>query len=266
LIKRKHVSVPEFHFIWQIAGLFKQMDGTRYLSNYTMDTVTTAPQNLTENQTDKPAKVVKANRGPLAKHWAGCTLNNYCEADIAAFLVNVAPIADYYVFGKELAPTTGTPHLQFMVCFKTAKRLTAVTKLLPSGGRWFVKSNGSTMLQASDYCKKEGNFTEFGTLPLDQTTAGLKKIKDNYDHTLASAKAGRIDDIEAGHQIKYYGTIKKIQADYKKMPENLNWKEGEQPNFWIYGPTSMCSFFFYYYYFVIEASPIKGKPFFSFLI
>jgi len=196
-------------------------------------------------KTGRPAnaaalKIVKPARGPLAKHWAGCTLNNYKPEDEAAFLVNIQPLADYYVYGREIAPTTNTPHLQFMVCFKTAKRLSAVMKLLPSGGHWLVKSANSTMLQASDYCKKEDKaFVEFGILPLDQKTAGLKKIKDNYDDTVEKAKAGKIDEIESGHQLKYYGSIKRIQADNEIMPENLNWEEGNPPNFWIWGPTSM---------------------------
>jgi len=215
-----------------------------------MDTVTTAPENPTGNFnvdiSTKPKKV--AGRGPLAKHWAGCTLPNYSDADKAAFLVNVQPLADYYVYGEEICPSTGTPHLQFMVCFKTAKRMTAVIKLLPKAGEWQVKSQFSTMKQASDYCKKDGKFTEYGVLPLDQQTAGLKVIKDNYDQTLESAKAGNMEQISAAHLIKYYGTIKRITHDYKKMPENLTWEEGEQPNFWIWGPTSMLFFTIFYYY------------------
>lgn len=250
------------------------MDGTGDLSNYTMDTVTTAPQSTTEKpmmtKTGRPANdaALKASRGPLAKHWAGCTLNNYKPEDEAAFLVNVQPVADYYVYGKEIAPTTGTPHLQFMVCFKSAKRLSAVTKLLPSGGTWFVKSAESTMLQASAYCKKDGLFIEFGELPLDQKVAGLKKIKDNYEDTLAKAKAGNIDQISAGHQIKYYNTLKRIETDFKVMPDNLDWKEGEQPNFWIWGPTSMVSSFILLLLYRHRSKPPlnRGTSVFSFLI
>lgn len=109
-----------------------------------VDTVTTAPQKL--------------NRGPLAKHWAGCTIPNWTDKDEAAFLLNVQPLADYYVYGKEIAPTTNLKHLQFMVCFKTAKRLTAVKKLIPTQGNWEMKSAKSTMKQASDYCKKVHSF------------------------------------------------------------------------------------------------------------
>jgi len=103
-----------------------------------MDTVTTAPE--TTNM-------------PQAKHWAGCTLNNYTAADEACFLAKIAPIADYYVYGREVGEQ-GTPHLQFMVCFKTKKRLSTLIKLFPSKPHWEMKSAKSTMVEASDYCKK----------------------------------------------------------------------------------------------------------------
>jgi len=64
-------------------------------------------------------------------------------------------------------------------------------------------------------------------------------IKDNYQDTLDKAKEGKIENILAEHQIRYYGTIKKIEADNKKMPSNLTWGEHEQPNLWIHGDTSM---------------------------
>lgn len=92
------------------------------------------------------------NPNPKAKHWAGCTLNNYTEDDLHRFGLNIAPLADYYVFGKEIAPS-GTPHLQFMICFKSQKSLIALKKLLP-GAHLEVKSRNSTMLEASNYCKK----------------------------------------------------------------------------------------------------------------
>ena len=113
-----------------------------------VETVTTAPQ------------TTQTTANPSGKHWAGCTLNNWTPAHEAAFLANIQPIADYYVYGKEVG-ASGTPHLQFMVCFKKQTRLSAVRKLLPA--HWFVKSPKSTMQQASDYCKKDGNFIEFGT-------------------------------------------------------------------------------------------------------
>jgi len=74
-------------------------------------------------------------------------------------------------------------------------------------------------------------------LPLDQQKAGLKVIHDNYADTLEKAKKGDIASIIPEHQIRYYSTIKKIKADTKRMPDNLQWEENEQPNLWIWGPT-----------------------------
>lgn len=110
-----------------------------------IETITTAPE------------TTKKVQGPQSKHWAGCTLNNPTAADEACWLAKVAPIADYYVYGNEISKS-GTPHFQFMVCFKTQKRLTQVIKLFPTKAHWEKKSPDSTMKEASDYCKKVGNF------------------------------------------------------------------------------------------------------------
>lgn len=207
-----------------------------------MDTVTTAPQKVFN---------------PQAKHWAGCTIPNYTEEDIKSF-EKIKPLVDYFVYGKEVG-AGGLPHLQFMICFKTQRRLTAVKKLFPTQGHWEMKAPKSTMLRASNYCKKgdqskeewnewheqgpnfgkQADFVEFGTLPLDQTVASRKVIMDKYEDTVDKARNGKIEDIIPEHQLRYYGAIKKIQADTKKMPENLTWKEGHQPNFWIHGNTGM---------------------------
>lgn len=187
-----------------------------------VETVTTAPQ------------TTQTTANPSGKHWAGCTLNNWTPAHEAAFLANIQPIADYYVYGKEVG-ASGTPHLQFMVCFKKQTRLSAVRKLLPA--IWFVKSPKSTMQQASDYCKKDGNFIEFGTLPQDQTTKSRQIIADKYADTIAKAKENNMDEIIPEHQLRYYKTIKAIQADNKVRPADLNWTV--TPNLWIYGPTGM---------------------------
>lgn len=101
-----------------------------------LDTVTTAPQN-----TKTVAK---------AKHWVG-TCNNWTAVDEACFLAKIAPLANYYVYGKEIGEQ-GTPHLQFMVSFIKQTSSVAVQKLLKAA--WFVKSSKSTMEEASNYCKK----------------------------------------------------------------------------------------------------------------
>jgi len=58
---------------------------------------------------------------------------------------------------------------------------------------------------------------------------------DHYEHTVKMAKENKFEEIIPEHQLRYYKTIKAIQADYKIKPANLNWQV--TPNVWIYGPT-----------------------------
>lgn len=55
------------------------------------------------------------------------TLNNYTEADIL-FLTSTLN-TERYCFQEEIAPTTGTPHLQGMIYFKNGKSFTELKKL-----------------------------------------------------------------------------------------------------------------------------------------
>jgi len=232
------------------------MDRTLKLSKQQLDTVTTT----LEMEIEIPKNIHKSI--PKAKHWAGCTLNNYTAVDEAKFELLIQPLADYYVYGKEVG-ASGTPHLQFMVSFKSQKALTALKKIFEKA-HWEVKAGQSTMLRASNYCKKgeqtkaewdldhedginygkNAVFIEWGILPEDQTVKSRKIIADKYADTVAKAKQGNFEEIIPEHQVRYYKTIKCIQADFKVMPKNLDWKEGHQPNLWIYGNTGTGKSFY----------------------
>lgn len=98
-------------------------------------------------------EITKKVARPLAKHWAGCVIPNYTALDELGFSIAIQPLADYWVYGKEVGEN-GLRHLQFMVCFKTKKTLATVKKLITTQGHWEIKRLGSTMKRASDYCKK----------------------------------------------------------------------------------------------------------------
>lgn len=87
----------------------------------------------------------------------------------------------YAVFGKEVAPTTGTPHLQGYLSFKSQKRFNAVQKLLPAGAH--IEAAKGTPQQNREYCTKGGQFEEFGVIPKVgkppiKTSEALKLLKD----------------------------------------------------------------------------------------
>lgn len=85
------------------------------------------------------------------------TLNNYTEED----LTRLEKFDEkYLIFGFEEGKS-GTKHLQGYVEFNNPRCLSGVKKLIANGGH-FEERKGSPE-QAIKYCKKDGNWCEFGT-------------------------------------------------------------------------------------------------------
>jgi hypothetical protein len=98
-----------------------------------------------------------------AKHWC-FTLNNYSinDKDSLASLFDTDESCVYLVYGEEIGDN-GTPHLQGFISFNTRKTLQTVRTTVSTSAHFEVARG--TPAQASDYCKKDGAFTEFGQLP-----------------------------------------------------------------------------------------------------
>ena len=104
------------------------------------------------------------------------TLNNYSDPDVLRLrALGEAPLIKYLVFGRETGEE-GTPHLQGFVYFEAARTLLD-TKLQLGGNRFHCEIARGTTEQAADYCKKDGEFEEFGTLPV---TPGKRTDWDRY--------------------------------------------------------------------------------------
>lgn len=83
------------------------------------------------------------------------TINNPTEEDEAALRALGDEKVARLVVGREVAPTTGTPHLQGYVRFhKSARRKQVVLYL---GGRARVVPRNGSEEQAADYCLKDGD-------------------------------------------------------------------------------------------------------------
>lgn len=95
------------------------------------------------------------------------TLNNWTTNEYAAIcdaLSNTA-LVKYGIVGKERG-ANGTPHLQGFVMFNQNKRYSTVKSHL--GQRIHVEAARGTSKQAAEYCKKEGDFVEYGSIPDNQ--------------------------------------------------------------------------------------------------
>lgn len=73
----------------------------------------------------------------------------------------------YAVFGDEICPTTGNFHLQTYVYYTNARTLKSVRdEFSPAHVRCRYKN--SNVIAASDYCKKDKKYQEFGVRPNDK--------------------------------------------------------------------------------------------------
>lgn len=108
------------------------------------------------------------------KRWC-FTLNNFSEEEKSSLesLFN-SDACVYGIFGIE-SGDSGTPHLQGFVIFSTNQRFNAVKQLI--GDRAHLELARGTSVQARDYCKKDGVFTEGGVFP---ASAGKRSDLDAY--------------------------------------------------------------------------------------
>lgn len=131
-----------------------------------------------------------------ARSWC-FTLNNYTPEDEAE--VATWEGVRYCVFGREVAPTTGTPHLQGFVVFNNARAFNAVRTRLRGRGHWTITRGSPT--QASEYCKKDGDFVERGVLPAGQGfRSDLRQLQEWVDEFIVNNRRAPTDAEWARHQ------------------------------------------------------------------
>lgn len=135
------------------------------------------------------------------------TLNNWTEEEWRTLQANLRFRAKYAVVGKEVAPLTGTPHLQGFVILKTRERLAGVVQALGIL-RMHLEKTVATSTQAADYCKKDGEFLEIGSLPgtLQENgmSALLQKAKEDVDQ---GCTLEELWDRHFGVMVKYRSSL-----------------------------------------------------------
>lgn len=104
---------------------------------------------------------------PSARSNRWCfTLNNYAAVDEQHLSTMAGTDAvEYLVFGREVGDN-GTPHLQGFVYLSGRRTLDGVRALLSA--RAHFEPARSTNSVCADYCKKDGDYEEFGTYPSNQ--------------------------------------------------------------------------------------------------
>lgn len=164
------------------------------------------------------------------------TVNNYTADDEDALRSLHDQGAVYLVFGREVAPETGTPHIQGYVRFKSTKRFRAVKALLPDGAH--IELAVASAAQNKEYCSKEGDVEEFGDCPGDrdsQRRANVDAINSRYDEARQLAKDGNFDDIPSDLYVRHltaFHRIRQIAQEEAVLPNN-----DRLDNHWYCGPS-----------------------------
>ena len=134
--------------------------------------------------------------GFKGRYRAWCfTLNNYTQVDEDHIQSIVKNQARYIVYGREIGPENGVPHLQGYIYFDHAKQRKAVARLLPKA--YLTVANG-TAEQSRVYCtKQDDDFYEFGVIPMERSVAQRKGGAGNAARYAKAIESARNNDMES---------------------------------------------------------------------
>lgn len=157
------------------------------------------------------------------------TVNNWTPAEHAAVKVFLDCSCVWGIVAPEIAPTTGTPHLQG-ACVLKKKTAFSTLRKVPGLLRARMAKMKGTPLSNQVYCRKAGVYSEYGTPPNPGKRSDLLPV-------VQSIKAGKSmldivsDDTAAVVFVKYQRgltALRNLTRERRKLPPQV---------FWFYGPT-----------------------------
>jgi len=150
------------------------------------------------------------------------TLNNYTadEHSVLTTYITQSSSVVYGVVGKEVGQN-GTHHLQCFVILDQPQRLSFLRRRL-SDRAHYERALG-TSAQASDYCKKDGDYFEWGDLPTNsgQRTDLHSFIKWGIDFIASNGRAPSSPEIARERPIEYlrYPRAVNLFASHAPAPQ-----------------------------------------------
>lgn len=132
------------------------------------------------------------------------TLNNYRPGDVELLTFRLSQNCSYFVVGRETGES-GTRHLQGYFELLNRARLSTIKTRLGFAGLHLECRRGSAS-QASEYCKKDGDYYEFGTI--SRSEQGRRTDIEALHRSLQEKKGLReISDEHFGSFLKYRRSI-----------------------------------------------------------
>lgn len=157
----------------------------------------------------------------------GFTLNNYTEDDVKTVRSWITP-SKYLVFGYEIAPKTGTPHLQGFVHFINARCFSSMKKKLPRAHYFMIRGTDE---QNQTYCKKGGKFEEYGEPSKQGKRNDIQIVREMVNEGKSLHECYNI--------VTSYQSAKFAQL-YHQAVHDMGYDKREQPTvIWLYGSTEV---------------------------
>lgn len=152
------------------------------------------------------------------------TINNWTQNEYDEL---IAIKCTYLVVGKEVGKE-GTPHLQGYIEFSGGKRFSTLKKMLP---RAHIEKRKKSAEQASDYCKKDGDFIEKGEISKQGERSDLIEAKD--DIMAGNTTVEEIRQYNPFFYHQYGRTLNQIEDDKNRKIRRKAMTKGV----WLWGPT-----------------------------
>lgn len=137
-------------------------------------------------------------------------------------------ICSYGIYGREVAPTTGTPHLQGFIIFNERKRPRTVREIFVGCDVRIARGNTE---QCVNYCKKDGSFVEFGAVIQVGERTDLSDIVNwGREFELLNGRPPTSPDIAQEQPVAYIRYPRLVRLfDHRARPVELQLGE---PNAW----------------------------------
>lgn len=178
---------------------------------------------------------IKKNSVSRHRNWV-FTVNNW-TADMLSYLstivtqdsstsrISTSGSITYVIYGKETAPTTGTPHLQGYVEVSAQLSMLQMKLLFGPLQGIHLESRKGSQRQAIDYCKKDNDWTEHGTAKNQGARSDLCSTR------LLALESGLRG---VSRSVKNYQAIRLAEVFLTYNEEPRDWKPIVH---WLWGPT-----------------------------
>jgi len=136
-------------------------------------------------------------------------------------------VSDWCIFGREICPSTGTPHWQGYIYLETIQRGAFMQKKIY--GPTYIPANGNHE-QNRVYCSKDENYIEFGTMPEERSSKETNQ--QIWENARIAAREGRMDDIPYYIYRQAHTSLNEEYLLHAPKPAKLDSHCG----LWLYGP------------------------------